>query len=253
MAEEKEPDKFVEIDGDKYQEDPDKPGEALKDDKDELVPFEETSSEETPSEEEEKEEKKEKKEEKKEEEKEPETRFPKEPEEKPEQSKDKKREGFKYRKAKKILKREGLLDELEEETEEEEEESEEPEGEKTDVKELTGKVDKLEKTQASSELLKQFLDENPAYKKYEARIRKHMDHKAYQQVPIGFIAQGIAGPEFAARAAEEKKKADEEAEETESGGSEVKKSPTGKMPKIWDMSKKDFAKYQEGIKQKGRE
>lgn len=107
--------------------------------------------------------------------------------------------------------------------------------------------------QTSEELLHQFLDKYPSYKKYEPKIRKYMNHSAYKNVPIGFIADGIAGKDLKAEGAEAEKKAELEAQKSETGGSTHRKTSLGKLPKIWDMSKEDFEKLQTEVRRKSRD
>lgn len=130
-------------------------------------------------------------------------------------------------------------------------------GEKEDItqlrKEFDEKLEGLKEEQTSEGLLSSFLAKFPSYKEYEAKIRKYMNHPAYRKVPIGFIADGIAGQDLEAKGAEKAKKAEEEAEETKTGGSSVRKTPTGEMPDIWGMSKEDFQQYQAEVRQKGRD
>jgi hypothetical protein len=118
--------------------------------------------------------------------------------------------------------------------------------------EVDEKIEGIYAKQESERLLGQFLGQYPEYGKYEGKIRKFMNHPAYAQVPIGFIADGIAGKDISEEGNQKRKAADEEAEETKSGGSTQRKAG-GKYPNFWEMSPKDFEAYQAQIRSKGRE
>ena len=119
--------------------------------------------------------------------------------------------------------------------------------------EFSQKFAEIEDKRESEGMLQSFLDQYPDYKKYSTKIRKFMNHPAYQQVPVGFIADGIAGQDIAKENKEAKNEADERAKETKTGGSSYRKPPTGKVPDVWGMSKEEFKAYQNEIRQKGRE
>ena len=113
--------------------------------------------------------------------------------------------------------------------------------------ELKDEIQSLKREQGSEKLLGDFIDQFPEYKKYEGKIRKYMNHQSYANIPIGFIADGIAGKELASETRAEAKKADEEAEESKSGGSSFRK-PVGKYPDFWKMSSKEFEDYQNQVR-----
>ena len=119
--------------------------------------------------------------------------------------------------------------------------------------EFNQKFAEIEDKRESEVILQSFLDQYPDYKKYSTKIRKYMNHPAYQQVPIGFIADGIAGQDIARENKKAENEADERAKETKTGGSSYRKTPTGKVPDIWGMSKEEFRAYQNEVRQKGRE
>ena len=196
----------------------------------------EEESSEKPSGEEEKEEKKDKIKE----EEEPPVRFKRE-----EQGKEEKRLGFELRKARDKIK------ELEGGGYKEEETYTSEEDRPLTRREFEEKMEEKEKKDSSENLLRSFIDEYPDYKKYEGRIRKYMNDPNYQNIPIGFIADGIAGRDLEAEGARKQKEADEEAEETKTGGSSKRGIP--KKKGVWDMTKEEFQAHQDEVRNKGRE
>jgi hypothetical protein len=108
--------------------------------------------------------------------------------------------------------------------------------------ELKGEIQSLRQEQSSEKLLGKFLEANPGYRPYEAKIRKHMNHSAYANVPIGFIADGIAGKDIANGNKAEAAIADAEAKASEAGGSAIRKA-VGKYPDFWKMSREEFEAY----------
>lgn len=202
---------------------------------------EEENKEEKPSEEEggenppEKGEKEEKKEEEEIDE-EPKKRFPKEKEDS--------RLGYRYRQLEKENKR---LRELSggADTDNEDDEDSKP----ITRRELKDMLDQNKKELSSETMLQQFLSENPDYRKYEKTMRKYVNDADYSNIPIGFIASGIAGEhldEEADKRANLKREADNEANRTKSPGS-TKRSVPGKKGSVWDMSKEDFEEHQNEV------
>ena len=117
-----------------------------------------------------------------------------------------------------------------------------------ELEEILGRKDR---ETASERMLDEFLSENPDYKKYEKKIRKYVNDPDYANVPIGFIAAGIVGENIddeANERAELKRKADEEAAKTKTGGS-TKRGIPGKKKSVWDMSKEEFEQYQTEVLQ----
>ena len=177
---------------------------------------------------------------------EPKTRFTQKEEEKKEQTPQEKREGFLFRKLEKIEKALGI------EGEAEPAEPKTEDIERVIDSKIEEKVSRIEKSQSSEMLLQDFLAQYPDYKPYSSKIRKHMNHPAYENVPIGFIADGIVGQDLQAMGAKKSKEAEEEAEETKGGGSSRRATP-GKKIDVWKMSKKEFQQYQNEVLQSKRE
>jgi hypothetical protein len=180
---------------------------------------------------------------------EPETRFPetkKEPSEK--ETKEERRAGYKYRKLVKGLKKEGI-DPAEYEGDDD---FDTDEDRPVTKKELDERLREKEREIASESMLNAFLEENPDYKPFAAKIRKTMNDPDYKNIPIGFVADGIAGRQVGQELKKEKEKADEEAEETKTGGSSRPSAKATSKKKVWDMTKDEFAKHQAEVIQKGR-
>lgn len=208
--------------------------------------------EEQPSEEkEEKEEKKSKNEDENEDEvEEPKTRFPKEKDDdgKEDQGSETKRLGYKMRKYKKKLIDAGIEpDEGDDDEEDYKDEDDRP----VTKGELKKMLSEKEKGQASDEMLDDFIEDNPEYAKFKKKIKAHLNHPDYRNVPIGFIADGVAGKEVEKEMQKKREKADEEAEETSSGGSSNRQIP-GKKGKVWNLSKEEFEQKKLEVLQKGR-
>jgi hypothetical protein len=128
--------------------------------------------------------------------------------------------------------------------------AENPLGDKSELEalrdELKGEIQSIKQEHGSERLLGQFIGAFPKYAKYEEKIRRYMNHSAYANVPIGFIADGIAGKELASESIAEAVKADAEAMASEAGGSAIRK-PVGKLPDFWKMSKEEFENYSNSI------
>jgi len=197
---------------------------------------EETEEKESEDKEETKEEpsKKEEEEAEPEPEEEPKKRFPA----KPDQTAAEKRAAYWERKAKSLERK--TADDFEEDELFDEEEK------PITRKELNEILERKDKESASERMVSEFLSENPDYRKYEKRIRKYVNDPDYANVPIGFIASGIVGESIddeANERAEIKRKADDEAARTKTGGS-TKRGTPGKKKSVWDMSKDEFEDYQ---------
>ena len=204
---------FVEIDGEKFKEDPDNIGEPLKDTSGKPIPF--------------KEEKKEEKEEK-----EPSLR---------KSAKD----HIIERKTKKIekLEKKKKDDEDEDEDEDEDDDGEvvTPKGKKAIDKAVKERVDPVLKklredsidTKDEAELQKVL--NNPDYpnaKEMEVQIRKHM--KAYPNAPVEFIYLGLAAKKLGLQ--KKRDKADEDAKGDELGGHGRRKKELGPIPDVREWS-----------------
>lgn len=171
----------------------------------------------------------------KEEDDEPKKRFPVK-----EQTAEEKRLAYKLRQAEKLLREKASDEDVDLEDEEEK---------PVTRKELNELLERKDRESASEKMLQEFLTDNPDFKKYEKKIRKHVNDPDYANVPIGFIASGIVGENLDAEAnerAEAKRKADTEAAKTKSGGS-VRRGIPGKKKSVWDMSKEEFEEHQNSV------
>lgn len=110
--------------------------------------------------------------------------------------------------------------------------------------EFRNEISSLKSEQASEKLLGDYITANPQFKGAEDKIRKYMNNPAYLNVPISFIAKGLASDEVATQNAQEVQKADEVASTTEAGGSTSRK-PVGKYPDFQSMSTSEFEAYTE--------
>lgn len=112
-------------------------------------------------------------------------------------------------------------------------------------------LEELDKRERQKEY-KDFLRDNPDFSKYGKRLGKFAQHPAYQNIPIEFIAKALAFEDAEKIGAKKGKEAEEEARKTKTGGSPFKPSPK-EFPDYWGMSKEEFEKETEKVKQKGRE
>ena len=222
----KDTDNFVEIDGVKYEEDPEKEGEALTGEDGELVPFKEKPQE--TDEEREAREKKEEEERKKKDDEEPPTRR---------SAKD----FIIERKEKKIKKLKEKIEDGGEGGEGGEEVT--PEGKtaiRKEVERITEPILRGVTAQADEQELKD-LFANPDYpdaKKMEKQIRKYMKHSAYKDASVEFIYLGLAAKEM--KLQEKKDKADEEAKKGRLGGHPRGGRKLTPLPDVRDLSDKEF-------------
>ena len=196
---------FVEIEGVKYKANPDNLEEALKDEQDQPIPFEEEK--ESP---------------KKEIEEEPQTRR---------SAKD----FIIDRKDKKIKK-------LEKEKDRDEGDEFTPEGKQLiqaridkAVKPVLNQVRGQSDMQELNEVLEKYGE--PA-KKLRKQIEKYMKHEGYVNTPVEFIFLGLAAKGI--MKAEKKKAADEEAAASKTGGSQKRPKKIAKIPDVRNMTDKQI-------------
>lgn len=218
-------DNFVEIDGAKYKEDPEKEGEALIGEDGELVPFEEKPEE--TEEEKEAREKKEKEDRKAEEDEQPPTRR---------SAKD----HIIQRQQKKIKKLKGESDGEGDEGGEGGEEVT-PEGRTAIQKEVEKGLTPMReivRTQSDEQELKDVFAKYPDAKKIEERIRKYMGAEGYEKTPVEFIYLGLAAKEM--KLQEKRNKADEDAKGGKTGGHGKRKKSLSPIPDVRDMPGKEF-------------
>ena len=229
MPDQVDTDKFVEIEGHKYKEDPENEGQALKDKDGVYVDFEEKNDENEEKETEE-EKKAREKQEKEEDDKDPPVR---------KSVKDQ----IINRKNRKIKRLEDKK-----EAEEKKKNDEDDESEFTDKgnKEIDDKLDEklnpiLDQVRGDADereldtVLKKYGD---SAKSLEKKIRKYMTNSAYKDVPIEFIYLGLVKQviDKAERLAKIKKDADDEAEENSTGGNQKRPKKLSKIPDVSNMT-----------------
>jgi len=213
MADEKT-DTFVEIDGAKYQEDPDNKGEALLGEDGEFVPFKE-------------EKKKEEKKEVKEDEEEP-----------------------KIRKSAKdyiIERKNKKIDKLEKNIGDDDylgDENLTPEGKKAiekGIEKANAPLKKIAVDIRDEQELTDVFAKYPEAREKEKMIRKYM--KAYQNTPVEFIYLAMAGKKMILD--RKRQEADDKAKKNKAGGHTRRKMEEGELPDFKNMSDKDFDKFDE--------
>ena len=238
MAELDTDDKFVELDGVKYKEDPDDKGKALLGDDGKFVPFEE------------KEEKKEEAEETEEQKTEREKK-----EKEAEAEEDKKdppiRKSVKDfiidRKNEKIKKLKEKKTEEDDEEDDEEEEEVSPSGKKAIKEQIDGALKPVLdgiRSQSDNQELKAVLTKYPDAEKMEGKIRKYME--AYPTAPVEFIYLGLAAKQM--KLHEKRTKADDKANADKSGGHTKRNKDLGSIPDVRNMSDDDFKTLQHKVR-----
>jgi len=214
--------KFVEIDGVKYKEDPEKEGEGLMGDDGELVPFEEKPEE--TQEEKEAREKKEAEDKKAEEDGEPPTR----------------------RSAKDFIidRKNKKIEKLKKKEEEEEGEHEvTPEGQKAIDKAIEKKIGPVLQTVRTTADEQELKDVFAKYKDSEIKVsekqvRKYMENDAYKDVSVEFIYLGLAAKQIDLQ--KKRNKADEDAKADTTGGHGKRQKKLSSIPDVRDMDDKEM-------------
>ena len=212
MAEENT-DNFVEIEGAKYQKDPDNEGEALLGEDGKFVPFKE------------------------EEKKEPEKKEIKEEDEEP-----------KVRKSAKdyiIERKQKKIDKLEDKKDDNNFGSDEdltPEGKKAiekGIEEANAPLKKMAVDIRDEQELTDLFAKHPEAREKEKMIRKYM--KVYQNAPVEFIYLAMAGKKMILD--KKRQEADDKAKKNKAGGHSRRKMTEGELPDFKGMSDKEFDKY----------
>jgi len=108
---------------------------------------------------------------------------------------------------------------------------------------FVGEMDKRERQRE----FRDFLKGNPEFGKYGKKLERFINHPAYQNVPIDFIARALAFDEAQKIGAEKGKEADLEAGKTKIGGSPFKPSEKA-FPDYEGMTKEEFEKEMERAK-----
>jgi hypothetical protein len=154
----------------------------------------------------------------------------------------------KNKKIEKLSKKDEDDDEEEEDDDDDEEDLLQPEAKKAIKKEsrrIAGPILNHIKSESDERELRNFLNDHPEAKPFEAGIRKYMAHKAYQEVPVEFIYAGLAAKlgklvPKTDNLEKKKKEMDKEDKESELGGSQRRPGEKGKYPDFNKMTDKEF-------------
>jgi hypothetical protein len=106
-----------------------------------------------------------------------------------------------------------------------------------DVKVISTVVEK--QTQAIKDKLEldTFVNDNPQFSKYRPAIQKYMNHPKYKEIPLRFIAAGLASNELLKEGARREREAQAKADSTKTGGSPARKPAAGQTD--WTRASKD--------------
>ena len=104
--------------------------------------------------------------------------------------------------------------------------------------------------QENEKELQTFLQANPDFKPFEAKIRRYSQHQNRAGVPIKAIAYEVAGDKLMALGAKRAKAADDKARQTQTGGGSAREGGGDKS--VWDMTPEEFAAKQNEIRAKQR-
>ena len=203
----KDTDNFVEVDGVKYQQDPESEGEALKDKEGNFVPFEEK----------------------------------KEPEDTEPPVRLSAKDYIIARKNKKIEKLEEKKKDDDDDDDLDGGEDVTPEGKraiKKEVEKASEPMRQAAKRQADESELAKVLKKYPSAEKMESQIRKYMEHPAYQEISIEFIFLGLAAKKDELQ--QKKEEADAEAKKGKMGGHSRKKQESGPIPDVTKLTDEEF-------------
>ncbi len=124
-----------------------------------------------------------------------------------------------------------------------------PEEEKAIEKVVTKKFghhfEQLNEEREEAEL-QGFINQNPKFKPYEAKIRKFANHPSRQHLPLQSIAYEVAGPDLMRIGAEEARKADAEAAKSTTGGGSARNDSAHKP--VSEMSSAEFREYSDKVR-----
>jgi len=113
-----------------------------------------------------------------------------------------------------------------------------------------GKISKIDEGENERELDQFFAKpEHAKFKEQEATIRRWWKHPSRNNLPIKSVAYEVMGESLLAAGAKQERKANEEGKKTGSGGH----SSRGSMPKkdAWGESPQEFAQHQEEVRRSG--
>lgn len=95
-----------------------------------------------------------------------------------------------------------------------------------------------------------FVNENPDFKDFKKTIIEFANHPAYKNIPISFIANGIAADRLKQIGAEQERVAQRKAKGTDNGGNggNGKREEKPGQKSVWEMTPQEFQDYKNGIK-----
>ena len=94
--------------------------------------------------------------------------------------------------------------------------------------------------------VQEFIEKNPEFKPFEAKVKRFMQHESRRQLPIKSIFYEVAGDKLLKIGADRMKKADEKAKNTQTGGGSNRAEEGEKGD--WDLPKDEFEAKQEKIR-----
>lgn len=106
-----------------------------------------------------------------------------------------------------------------------------------DVKVISSVVSKRTKPIEDKLALDSFISENPQYSKYRPAIQKYMSHPKWEEIPLRFIAAGLASGDLMKLGAKKEREAQAKADATKVRGNPVRKPNSGATD--WSKASKE--------------
>jgi len=94
--------------------------------------------------------------------------------------------------------------------------------------------------------VKSFLEENPDFKPYEAKARRYLSHPSRRHLPVSAIFYEVAGTDLLKIGAKRGKEADQEADDTQTGGGSAREKEGEQS--VWDLTPEEFAAKQQKLR-----
>lgn len=126
-----------------------------------------------------------------------------------------------------------------------------PEDEKLISKVVAKKFAPIFKQQAEAEdeqEVKQFINDNPDFAKYEKKVKNFMKHPSRSQMPIKSIFYEVAGDDLMKIGAQRAKKAEDEANRNNAGGGSARGDDDGAKVDYSTMTAEEFEKKREEVR-----
>lgn len=86
-----------------------------------------------------------------------------------------------------------------------------------------------------------FVQTNPEFEPYKAKIEKWAKHPAYSNLPLEQVAHAACGKELLKLGADKARAADSEADGSKTGGNTDRAPDGSAKKKVWDMTPEEFA------------